>query len=34
MAHDISVRIENELQYPGVLKVVVIREKRSVSYAK
>ncbi len=34
LAHDISVRIENELQYPGVLKVVVIREKRSVSYAK
>ncbi len=34
LAHDISTRIENELQYPGVLKVVVIREKRSVSYAK
>lgn len=34
LAHDIAVRIENELQYPGVLKVVVIREKRSVSYAK
>lgn len=34
LAHDIAVRIENELQYPGVLKVVVIREKRSVAYAK
>ncbi len=34
MAHDIATRIENELQYPGVLKVVVIREKRSISYAK
>lgn len=34
LAHDIAVRIENELQYPGVLKVLVIREKRSVSYAK
>ncbi|MGC8820693.1 MAG: ribonuclease Y [Fervidobacterium sp.] len=34
LAHDIATRIENELQYPGVLKVVVIREKRSVSYAK
>lgn len=34
MAHDIAMRIENELQYPGVLKVVVIREKRSIAYAK
>ncbi|SDH06838.1 ribonucrease Y [Fervidobacterium changbaicum] len=34
LAHDIAMRIENELQYPGVLKVVVIREKRSISYAK
>jgi len=34
LAHDIATRIENELQYPGVLKVVVIREKRSIAYAK
>jgi ribonuclease Y len=34
LAHDIAIRIENELQYPGVLKVVVIREKRSIAYAK
>jgi len=34
LAHDIATRIENELQYPGVLKVVVIREKRSITYAK
>ncbi|AIY86518.1 phosphodiesterase [Thermotoga sp. 2812B] len=34
LAYDISKKIEEELEYPGVLKVVVIREKRSVAYAK
>ncbi|MBZ4650255.1 MAG: hypothetical protein JG780_1136 [Thermosipho sp. (in: Bacteria)] len=34
LSHDIAMKIEEELQYPGVLKVVVIREKRSVAYAK
>ena len=34
MAHDISARIENELQYPGQIKVNVIRESRAVDYAK
>ncbi|ANQ54085.1 MULTISPECIES: ribonuclease Y [Thermosipho] len=34
LSHDIAIKIEEELQYPGVLKVVVIREKRSVAYAK
>jgi ribonuclease Y len=33
LAHDISVQIEEKVQYPGVIKVTVIREKRSVSYA-
>ena len=34
LAHDISKRIENELQYPGQVKVVVIRESRAVDIAK
>jgi len=34
MAHDISERIENELEYPGQIKVNVIRESRAVDYAK
>ena len=34
VAMDIKKRIENELQYPGQIKVVVIRETRSIEYAK
>ncbi|MBP5313861.1 MAG: ribonuclease Y [Eggerthellaceae bacterium] len=34
MAHDIARRIENELQYPGQVKVVVIRESRAIDIAK
>lgn len=34
VARDIVKRIENELEYPGQIKVVVIRETRSVEYAK
>lgn len=34
LAFQISSRIQNEMQYPGQIKVTVIREKRSVSYAK
>ncbi|MGM0641512.1 MAG: ribonuclease Y [Thermotogota bacterium] len=33
LSQDISVQIEEKMQYPGVIKVTVIREKRSVSYA-
>ena len=34
MARDISKRIEEELDYPGQIKVNVIRESRAVDYAK
>jgi ribonucrease Y len=34
LANEISKRIEQDLQYPGQIKVTVIREVRSVSYAK
>jgi ribonuclease Y len=34
LAADISNRIQTEMTYPGQIKVTVIRETRSVSYAK
>lgn len=34
LSFDISQKIENEMQYPGQIKVTVIREMRSVSFAK
>ena len=34
LAEDIAKRIENELQYPGQIKVVVIRETRSIGVAR
>jgi len=34
VARDIVKKIENELEYPGQIKVTVIRETRSVEYAK
>lgn len=34
IARDIRKRIEGEMQYPGHIKVTVIRETRSVDYAK
>ena len=34
LAHDIAHRIESEMQYPGQVKVVVIRESRAVGIAK
>ena len=34
LARDIANRVEQELEYPGQIKVVVIRETRSVEYAK
>ncbi|OVE75977.1 ribonuclease Y [bacterium E08(2017)] len=34
LARDISSKIEEDLQYPGQIRVVVIRETRSVDYAR
>ncbi|HJG47269.1 MAG: ribonuclease Y [Ruoffia tabacinasalis] len=34
VAHDIRKRVESEMNYPGNIKVTVIRETRSVEYAK
>ena len=34
LVHDIVKRIEAELEYPGQIKVVVIRETRMIDYAK
>lgn len=34
LSRDIANKIENELTYPGQIKVTVIRETRSVEYAK
>ncbi|MFB3818209.1 MAG: ribonuclease Y [Candidatus Methylomirabilales bacterium] len=34
MARDIAKRIEDEMEYPGQIKVTVIRETRAVEYAR
>ncbi|MDI6767556.1 MAG: ribonuclease Y, partial [Bacteroidota bacterium] len=34
LSHDIAKKIETDIGYPGQIKVVVIREKRAVAYAK
>jgi ribonuclease Y len=34
LAKDIARKIESELQYPGEIKVHVIRESRVIEYAK
>ena len=34
MARNIAVRIENELKYPGEIRVVVIRESRTIEFAR
>jgi ribonucrease Y len=34
LAREVTKRIESELQYPGQIKVTVLREKRIVEYAK
>ena len=34
MARDIALRIEKELKYPGEIKVAVIRESRTIEFAR
>jgi ribonuclease Y len=34
LAHDIAAKIQEEMEYPGQIKVTVIREVRSIAYAK
>ncbi|MBQ8893665.1 MAG: ribonuclease Y [Clostridia bacterium] len=34
LSHDIAKKIENELEYPGQIKVNVLRESRAIDYAK
>jgi ribonuclease Y len=34
IARDVTKRIENEMQYPGQIKVTVMRETRAVEYAR
>ncbi|MFA6095114.1 MAG: ribonuclease Y [Candidatus Paceibacterota bacterium] len=34
LARDIAVRVENELKYPGEIKINVIRESRSIEFAR
>lgn len=34
LAHDIATKIEQEMEYPGQIKVTVIREVRKISFAK
>ncbi|MDE3059138.1 MAG: ribonuclease Y [Bacteroidota bacterium] len=34
LSHDIALKIQQEMEYPGQIKVVVIREVRAISFAK
>jgi len=34
LSFTISQKIQDEMQYPGQIKVTVIREKRAVAYAR
>lgn len=34
LSFDISQKIENDMQYPGQIKITVIREMRAINYAK
>ena len=34
LSFEISQKIEKEMQYPGQIKITVIREMRAVAYAK
>jgi len=34
LAYDIASKIEEEMEYPGQIKITVIREVRKIAYAK
>ena len=34
LSYDLSRQIQNEMTYPGQIKVTVIRETRAINYAK
>ena len=34
MARDVAKKVEGEMDYPGQIKVNVIRETRAIDYAK
>jgi ribonuclease Y len=34
LARDIARKVEDDVKYPGQIKITVIREHRSVDYAK
>lgn len=34
LSNEIAEKIQNEMTYPGQVKITVIRETRSVAYAK
>ncbi len=34
LARDIADKIESEMEYPGQIRVTVIRESRAIEYAK
>jgi ribonuclease Y len=34
LSYDIAKKIQDEMTYPGQVKITVIRETRAVSYAK